>query len=342
MSGWVTPPQAGGPAGPGPIVGWVAPTEPEGLGIGEIRREGWRLTRDHLGAFAGITLVPVVLLDLMVVPIWLSAGRSIEGMVTFWTTIDMARYRNDPEALQRDLRAVMQPSTDLAVLGTVGTGLAFIVMMLGVAALSAAALEASAGRRPSIGAAFSAIGEHLSALVLPALLLGIGYILVLTPLTLNQAGFTSVGFTPGGAALSAGLSFLVLILEVAAVYLAVRWSVYFQAVVGEGLGFRASLARSSALTAGVRIKIGLILIVWTIVIGIVVGLVGLLVGLVVGVATGSMIVGLVAYSVALSICGLVYLPFYVAMLTVIYRRRIEQTSPAEPTGEAAQEPTGPA
>ena len=312
------------------MVGWVVPDEPAGLGIGEARRDGWRLTRAHVGTYAAITLVPIVILNLLVLPIWLSTGRMFEAMIRFWTTIDFARYRNDPEALQRDMQAAMQPSSDLAVLGTVGTGLAFIVIMLGVAALSAATLDATAGRPPSVGGAFRAVGDHVGALITPALILGLGYVVIFTPLTLNQAAFTSIGNSPARAATSLVLGVTALVVEVVALYLAIRWSLYFQAVLGEGLGFRAALSRSAALTSGVRIKIGLIIIVWTIVIGIVVGFIGITSGLVVGIAAASLLAGLIAYTVTLSLCGLLYMPFYVAILTVIYRRRVEQTSVAAP------------
>jgi Membrane domain of glycerophosphoryl diester phosphodiesterase len=321
MTGWVTPPPPSG--GPGPVVGWVTPEEPAGLGVREAAREGWRLTRANLGSFAAITAVPVILLNLLTVPIWISAGQVFERMITFWTTVDWTRYRYDPEAFQREMQAAMQPSNEFVVIGTVGTGLAFIAWIIGVGAISAAALEAGDGRRPSFAGAFRAVGAHLQALVIPAIVLGVGYIVVFTPLSLSQSTLMYGGDAPIRAGLGLVLSVGALALEVVVLYLAIRWSLYFQVVIAEGLGFRAALSRSATLTSGARIRIGLIFIVWSIIVGLVVGIAGLLAALAAGVAFWSVGVGLAAFTITLSICGLVYLPFFVAVLTHIYRERVD-------------------
>ena len=250
MSGWVTPTPPGsprpasGPDGTGPVVGWVTPSEPEGLGIREASGEGWRLTRANLGTFAAIAAVPMVILNLATIPIWLSAGRMFEQMITFFVNLDWARYANDPEGLQRDMQAAMQPVTDLAVLSAVGGGLSFIVWMLGAAALTAATLDAADGRRPSFTSAYRAVAAHAGALVVPALVLGIGYAVIVGALSLGQPGTISRGDVRG-AAVSSLLGIAILVLEVGAVYLAIRWAVFFQVVIAEGTGFRGALSRSA-------------------------------------------------------------------------------------------------
>jgi hypothetical protein len=340
VSGWLTPPL--GTGAPGPIVGWVTPIEPEGLGVRESAREGWRLVRAHLGTFAAVTAVPMVVLNLMILPIWISTGRMFEQMLTFWTTLDLSRYRDDPEALSRDMEAAIRPSTDLAVLSVVGTGAAAVVSIIGVAAISAAAIEAASGRRPSFAGAYRAVASHLGAIVLPAVILGLGYVAVFTPISLNQDVIMYGGDTSTArAGLSVILSFSALILELVALYLAVRWSLYLQVVLDEDLGFRAALSRTADLTKGVRIKIGLIGIVWSILIGVVVGLVTVTLAFVVGIAAASVIAGLMAYTVAISICGLIYLPFFVGVLTHIYRRRIDDLGPAAAVGDQASPPDSP-
>lgn len=333
MSGWVTPPGSSvGSDTPGPVVGWAAPEEPEGLGVRDVAREGWALIRPHLWIFAAITAVPTILLDLLIAPLWISTGRMFEQMATFWTTVDWTRYAGDPDALERDMEAAMRPATDLAVLGIVGGGLAFVITIIGLAAVTAATLESGRGRRPSFAAAYRAVGAHLGAIVLPALLLGLGYIVLFTPLTLTQDRIMFEG-SAASQGLSALLGLVALVLEVLVFYLAIRWALYFQVVLEEGLGLRAALARSAELSSGVRIRIGLIIIVWSIIVGVTAGLVAVVIALVVGVATGSVAAGLIAYTVAYSLAALVILPFFLGILTYVYRRRVDDLGPGpEPAG----------
>ena len=59
----------------------------------------------------------------------------------------------------------------------------------------------------------------------------------------------------------------------------------------------------------------------SIVVGIVVGLGTATIGLIFGIAAGSVTAGFIAYSVSLSISGLIFLPYFVAVVTHIYRQR---------------------
>lgn len=333
MSGWVTPPPTGGP---GPVVGWVQPDEPPGLGVGESIRAGWGLTRANLGPLVLITAFPVIVLSLLTIPIWAMVGTMFDSMVSFMANVDWSAYRSDPEAFQREMQAAFRPSDELAVTVAVSGGLTFIVWILGTAAVTAALIEATSGRRPSVAGSYRAVVAHPGALIVPALVIGVGYAVIAGPLSLNQGDLMFAGPAATRAAVSMGLSLVILAVEIVVLYFAIRWSLYFQAVLGEGLGLRRALARSSELTSGVRIKITLILLVVSIVVGILMGTLILIVGLVAGLVTLSIVVGVAAASITVAICGLVYLPFFVAVLTHIYRRRVETlgSEPVEPAASA--------
>ena len=311
----------------GPVVGWVSPDEPDGLGVRETAREAWRLTRANLGPLLAITAIPVILLNILYLPFWIEYGRLIDSMIQFWTTLDFSRYRYDPEALQRDMQAAMQPSTELALLSALCIGIAIVVVAVGVGAITSGTLTASDGGRPSFAGAYRAVAAHPRALIVPALLLGIGYAVVITPLTLNQGSFMTGGASAGQVALSSLLSIGSLVLSFLILYLFVRWAVFFQVVLAEGLGFRAALARSAALTSGARVKIGLAIIVLSIAIGFIGALACLVIALIVGLLTMSITGGILGYTLSLGVCTLIYFPFFVALLTVIYRRRVADVPP---------------
>jgi hypothetical protein len=69
------------------------------------------------------------------------------------------------------------------------------------------------------------------------------------------------------------------------------------------------------------------------VVGSVVALVAGAAGLALGIAAMSAFAGLIAYSAVIGMCGLVYLPFFVAVLTTIYRRRFYALAPSAPTAD---------
>jgi hypothetical protein len=303
------------------------PSEPAGLGVGDCATEGWRITKAHLGPLVAITAIPTILLNLLYVPFWISIATMLEGIFRFWAELDFSRYEYDPEALRRDMQAAMQPTQDLSVLASAATGVAVVIGIVSVAALTAGTLDAAAGRTPSIGGAFRvALGR--AAVVVPAVVLGIGYVVVFVPLALVQPDWVYGGAMPGAPGLVALFSVVVLVLEALAIYLAIRWSLYFQVVVAEDLGIRASLARAAALTSGVRVRIAVVLIVLWLVIGFVVACVAAIPAIVVGLAVQSVMAALVTGTVVLSLCALVYLPYLVAVLTYVYRRRVADTASA--------------
>jgi uncharacterized membrane protein YtjA (UPF0391 family) len=305
------------------------PTEPDGLSLGDCTREGWRITRSALGSLAAITAIPMVVLNLLYIPFWISISTMFEGLVRFMFETDWSRYRYDPEGLQRDMQAAMQPMAELSAIASAATGLAVIVGIVAVAALTAATIDSAAGRPVSIGRAYlTAIGQP--AIVVPALILGIGYVAVFVPLALIQPGVIYGGAMPTSPGLAALFGVVALVLEIGAIYLAVRWALYFQVVVEERLGVRAGLARAAALSAGVRVRIAVVMLVLSLLVGLLVSIVVGLPALIIALLARSALVGLVAASVAFSVAALVYLPFIVAVLTYVYRRRVEETPAVVP------------
>jgi hypothetical protein len=324
MTGWVPPPASGGGE---PVVGWVVPSEPSGLGVGDCAREGWQITKAQLGPLVAITAIPAILLNLLYIPFWISIATMLEGIFRFWAELDISRYQYDPEALQRDMQAAMQPTQELSIIASAATGVAVVIGIVSLAALTAGTLDAAAGRTPSISGAFR-VTLGRAAVVVPAVILGIGYVVVFVPLALVQPEWVYGGAMTGAPGLAALLSVVVLVLEAIAIYLAIRWSLYFQVVVAEDLGIRASLARAAALSSGVRVRIAVVMIVLWLLVGFVVAFVAAIPAVVLGLATQSIIAALVTGTVVLSLCALVYLPYLVAVLTYIYRRRAADTASA--------------
>lgn len=349
MSGWVTPQPPTPQPGPGPLVGWVAPDEPAGLSVGEIIRGGWRLTMSNLGRLALVAAVPILLMNLVSLPIWLSTGQMFERMFDYYANLDIQRYVSDPEGVQRELQAAIQPSTQQALISGIGAACLILIWMVGLAMITAATLDAAEGRRPTIGHAVSAALARPRTVIVPGILLALGYAILVLPLSLSSGSIAFADYGTQRYAISALLGFGVLILEIVAFYLAIRWSPYFQVVVAEDVGLRGALSRSSAVSKGVRIRIALALIAAGIAVGFVVALLGGIVALFVGIAAKSLFAGVVAWSIAFSIAGLVYLPLFAAMLTHVYRERggtpsadadIPAVDPSTP-GDAATDAAGP-
>ena len=313
-----------------PIVGWDRPDEAPGYGIGDIGRGGWQLTAAELGRLAAVAAVPMAILLVCYIPIFVSFATTFDRMLAFWTGLDFSRYAGDPEGLQRDMMAAMQPATDQSVMVAIGTAVAVLVTIVGFAALAAATLDVDARRRPSIGSAYrTALGRP--AVVVPAFVLGGGYALVLVPLSLAQPGLMyggTVGLDPLSGALS---SVVIFALYLAVLYLAVRWALYFQVAIAEGTGVRRSLSRSAELSAGIRVRIGLAFFVLALLLGFLVGLIAVLPAVIVGYTAGSIGAAFITASVIWAISGLIYLPFFAAALTYVYVRRAAERPGSAPT-----------
>jgi hypothetical protein len=323
MAGWV-PPSGGSAApapGPGPIVGWAAPSDDDDLGVGASIRAGWALTRAHLVPLAAVTAIPMLIWTLLLVPLWVRTAEMFDRWIQFMGHIDWARYRSDPDAFQRDMSAAFAPSTDYAVLSAVFGGVGIVVAIVGAAAVTSATLAAADGRRVSVADSFTAVAAHAGAIVLPAVVLGIAVAAITLPLGLSQASFVSAGASPSGSAFSVVISLVTFVVWIAVIVLGVRWSLAFQAILGEDLGLRAGLSRSAVLTRGIRLRIFLTLIAIGLLVGFLATIPAFIVAVFVGVATASIGPAVAAYTILIIMASLVSVPLLVAILTVIYRRR---------------------
>ena len=318
MSGWGPPPA------PAPVVGWEMPVEPEGLGVRQSIGAGWRILRSHAGPLMGAAAIPEILRNLMVIPSLVIVARAWDAMITVFTETDWSNY--DPEdqlAFQQRIQEAFQPPTDLAILSGVASGASITLALIGLAIVTAATLAAVDGRRPTVGGAYREVSAHASALIWPAVILGIGFMVVGIPLTLAQGTFvmSDAATMRTQSAIAAVLGLFGLVVSIAIIILAVRWSLAVPAILAEDLSLRRGLSRSAELTSGIRVRIFLIFLLLALLVGIVFGLISVVAALVVGVATFSFTGGVAGYLVAATIGGLVWTPLGAAVLSHVYRVR---------------------
>lgn len=328
----------------GPLVGWQAPNEPTRFGIGELGREGWRLARAHLGTYATLAAILIGLIYLVSLPIWLSLMRTLDAMGDFFSTYDPMRYATDPEAFTREYREVLLPSTEMLAASTIASAVMAFVALVALAIMTAAMLQGEHGR-PSITGAVRDVLRRPAAIVAPAIIVGAGYALFSVLSVANQTAIARDAQGVGSAGLGLVFSIFALVLEVAAVYYAVRWAVYFQVAITEDQPLGAGLRRASDLTHGIRVRIALTVFVYTFLLGLVIILPSVIIGVVAWTSTGTVTSALVAYLVVAAIGGALAFPWYVGVLTHIYRVRVEalRGGPApEPESESESEPASPA
>lgn len=318
------------------------PSEPEGLGVRESIGAGWRVLRSNFGPLAGTAALPEIVRNLLVIPSILIVARAWDAMFIVFRDFRASTTFDDQVAFQERLRAAFQPPTDLAILSGVASGLSTAVALVGLSLVTAATLAAVDGQRPSIGAAYRSVAAHAGALIGPAVILGVGAVLLTTPAWLTQGSFAfaDAASVRTQAAVAAVAGLVSLIVTVAVIVLACRWSLAIPAILAEDLTFRRGLSRSAQLTAGVRVRIFLILLVLGIVFGIVFGLIALITAVIVGLATFSLSGGVAGYLVAVTIGGFVWLPLVAAVLSHVYRVRAGSPATSSPPDEPAQ-PAGP-
>ena len=145
----------------------------------------------------------------------------------------------------------------------------------------------------------------------------------------------SIGtYDPGSVGLSAALGLMLPVLAVGLAYLAIRWAVAIPALVLEGIGLRAALARSSALTARRRLHVALCLLA---VVGIsaVVGWIVLVPFYLVAAAVLAVGGGpLLALPLTLYLVGRILLAPIVPILCAILYRDLRSAGPRTPAGSA--------
>jgi hypothetical protein len=313
---------AGSPPPGEPVVSWEAPAD-DGLAVGSTIGAGWAMTRSHLVDLAAVAAIPVVAWNLVLVPVWAATAQILEVWVRFLSQIDWTRYVGDPDSVRREMQAIFAQSSQLVVLGTIGTGVGFVIAVVGAAAVTRATLDVAGGREVSVGRSFAAVADHAGAIVLPAVLLGAAYVAIGLPLSMSQSAVASAPTTTTRPFLALALTVLGWVVLIGAVYLAVRWAVVLQVILDESIGLRAGLARSAALTRGARVRIFLTMLAASLLVGLVLTIPASIVGIVGWLLTASITVGIASYTLVIILGSFVAVPLIVAILTVIYLRQRE-------------------
>jgi membrane-anchored glycerophosphoryl diester phosphodiesterase (GDPDase) len=174
-----------------------------------------------------------------------------------------------------------------------------------------------------------------SALVLPTILIALGYIAVTIPLTLNAQNIQSAELAAaarGGTGNTNWLTFLGIVVSVALFYLSVRWAVAVPAILAERIGLRGGLRRSSQLTRGFRLRLAGVFLIVGLLQVLTVGLPSLVIGLVVGFSASSAWAGVVAFALTAVIGGALFAPIGAAIAAVAYGQLTERAAAAAPPG----------
>lgn len=332
MTGWEQPPTPD----PSPKTSQWSRHPVDPLGPGQLLRKGWRLYRSLPGRLVPIALIVGAIQALLAMPALAPAMAVAEAMFAVLGDF-LERVLSDPQAyrytdqralqgeLEDQLRAVLVPANDLAVLSAVGSGLSVAVGLVGAAALAAMALSIAAGRPVPVGFAFRLVAAR-PGLTKPILAIGIGAVAVsLLSLGLQaspdiQAWVGATG-SPRATLIGSLLSVFALVVVVGIVVLAVRWALFMPAVLVEALGTGPGLSRAAELTKGIRIRLGLAMIGALLLQAFVTGIAALVIAVALGLALGSVVVGFAAYLVAELVISALWAPWLPAVLAVAYRER---------------------
>ena len=123
-------------------------------------------------------------------------------------------------------------------------------------------------------------------------------------------------------------------------YFAVRWAVVVQVILAEDRGLVPALARSGAVSQGVRVRMAVVLFAAGFLVSLVLSIPTWIAAIVGWLVTGSVAVGMGLYLLGLAIGGLVGMPFLIATLTVIYDRRVAAVDGAAPADPNPAPPAG--
>ena len=297
----------------------------------------WGLYRSAGRRLLVVAALPALVQALLALPSIAIGLGAMEGMLRLFG--DFSRVGRDAAAFQAEMQAAIRPATDLLVISGVAGGLSIAVSIFGWGAITAAAVAASEGRPVTIASAFRAVFARRSGIVIPALLVGLGWGL----LTVVQAAVTPTGPilpTPAQTALYSIFGLVVGVLTIALFMLAIVWSLALPAILVEDLGLRRGLARGAALTRGIRIRLGLAFIAVAILQGLTVGIIGGIAAIAGGLIAASLEVGVVIYLVITLIGALFWLPFLPSMLVIAYRDRIDRAADAARDDAAPDVGTG--
>jgi hypothetical protein len=301
--------------------------------VGELLRSSWRTYRRAFVSLFLVGALPLLVADLVGLPSLVYSSRALTEMFRLLGSIDY-RHPVDQAVVQDRLAQISTMPTDLRIIAAVASGAAVMVTVIGAAALTAAFLAAQEGRRiPALEAIGIAL-HHRAAIVVPAVLLGLGVIAVQIPIQLNQETLAGAGASAGSAQTVGGLlTALAVLIGVVAFYLGVRWGLAIPAILVEGIGLLAALGRSSKLTRGCRLRLGLAVFTVGLLTGVTVELPGIVVAVAIGFATGSAGPGVATFLLISLVGGALWAPIGTGILTTAYRIVTVPTS-ASPDGPA--------
>lgn len=285
--------------------------------------EVWRTYRANFGPILGLAVILEGILSVLYVPVgvarvaWIvrlwrevlaSPNLARSGFSHLWTTF---------------------PSSDPAIAAALGflTSLGALSAML-LSGAVAIFLLAPRSEERSIRGSLRVVRGRWMPLAIPMVVLGLGFAAASGLQAIWLARFSALdpqnpaGFADARSAFGVAPLFAILVpaIEIAVIYLVVRWAVAIPALFVEGLGLRSALRRSSELTRGRRLSIALFLAM----LGVVVGLLGWLVIYLPAFAVGALLgfdspVGLAAASIV-AIAGLLLTaPFLPIALAILYR-----------------------
>jgi hypothetical protein len=326
-SAWVVPeaPPSGTRWG-----GWTPPPDERTITVGSVIGEAWATYKRALGPLLLIGTAIGLLTVLLRLPTAIYTVRMYESFINVFVDAVQARANHtgisDPILLQAQFQAIFTMPTGTAITFAFADGATIALGILGTCALTAAAMAARAGRRVSPTFAILAVVARGSALVLPAVLLGLGSTLVTLAVQLNATTIQNNDFYAAGDSpvLATLLSVAGIVVAVAIFYLSVRWGLAIAAVLAEGVGLRAGLRRSTELTRGHRLRLAAIFIIAGILQGLTISLPSLVIGVVAGVGTGAVSSGVVAFAIAGAVGSALWAPFNPAVAAVAYGRLAER------------------
>jgi len=339
MNGWSAPSNAGIDPPPPPVVGWSAPSD-EGLPVGGTLSAGWALTRAHLGDLAAVAAIPIGIWTLTLLPLWITTTQMVDAWVRFFTATDFRRYAGDPEGLRQAMDAVFRPTGGLTVAAGLATALGTAIVIVGAAAVTQATLDAARVREITIGRAFGAVADHAASIVGPALVLGAAYLLVLVPFGLSLGSDTTADGVAADSMVYVSLTVLTWVVLIGAIYFAIRWAVVFQVILAEDRGLGSALGRSAALSQGVRIRIAIVLLAATFLVSLALSIPTWIAAIVGWSMTGSVAVGMGVYLLGIAFGGVIATPFIMALLTVLYDRRVAAVDGTAPSDASGAMPEG--
>jgi hypothetical protein len=189
----------------------------------------------------------------------------------------------------KDTTTTSDVSTGTQVAGLLlTTTLGLVLTTLAAAACFRAVSGAYLGERPTVGESLS----FAAGRVLPVIVLSILYFV--------------------------GVTFAILGLLVASLWLSVAWSVSFPALLSEGLGPVEALGRSFRLVKGRWWSTFGALLVMYLLVAVISGILGAILGAALVTSTDNEAVAAVFYTIVNTLSSLITLPLFAAVLTVLY------------------------